>query len=109
MPKEMLPILDKPLVQYGVEEAAAVLIAFVLLLGVASAQLKTILMSALNWKAPLLEPAKKRRCRVSVTLSRNALSHTRGKETGARARNTYWQTDCSDEALVSFWRMILPY
>ena len=23
MPKEMLPILDKPLVQYGVEEAAA--------------------------------------------------------------------------------------
>ncbi len=48
-PKEMLPVVDKPLIQYAVEEAiAAGATELILLLVNISAQLKTILIKLMS-------------------------------------------------------------
>ena len=61
-PKEMLPIVDKPTIQYIVEEAAASGIEdIILLVGGINGRLKTILISLMNSKK-LLQRKKNINC-----------------------------------------------
>lgn len=56
MPKEMLPVVDKPLIQYAVEEAAAAGITDMIFITAAtSVPLKITSTRALNWK-PISRP-----------------------------------------------------
>ena len=51
MPKEMLPVVDKPLIQYAVEEAAAAGVEeFIFVTGRTNQQLRIISIIPLNWK-----------------------------------------------------------
>ena len=51
MPKEMLPIVDKPLIQYAVEEAAnAGIEQFIFVTSRAKSAMKTILIILMNLK-----------------------------------------------------------
>ena len=51
MPKELLPIIDKPLIQYAAEEAiAAGLDTLILLLAVTNVRLKIILIVTMSLK-----------------------------------------------------------
>ena len=50
MPKELLPIVDKPLIQYAVEEAIAAGIDTIIFVTGRNSRVKITLMLILNWK-----------------------------------------------------------
>lgn len=52
MPKEMLPVVDKPLIQYAVEEAAAAGVTeMIFVTGPTKGRLRIILIPTPNWNA----------------------------------------------------------
>lgn len=52
MPKEMLPVVDKPLIQYAVEEAAAAGVTeMIFVTGRNKGRLRIILIPTPNWNA----------------------------------------------------------
>jgi UTP--glucose-1-phosphate uridylyltransferase len=59
MPKEMLPVVNKPLIQYGVEEALDAGLKEISIVTGRGKPWKTISTSAMNWKTRSKAPIRK--------------------------------------------------
>jgi CTP:molybdopterin cytidylyltransferase MocA len=72
MPKEMLPVVDKPLIQYAVEEALASGIEqIVFVTGSGKTSWKTISTGSTSWRILFAERVRMTCCSGSKVLSRN--------------------------------------
>ena len=95
MPKEMLPVVDKPLIQYAVEEAAeAGVEEFIFVTGRNKTAIEDHFDHSSSWRRPLPQRARTRRCTWSRTCcktpdrsSMSASSNLQGSamRSGARA------------------------